>query len=222
MLGHDYIKYCVIPAKAGIQKKSIGKGYMIMFKNRYFLLLVLISISYIGCGSDESSDDQSNIPDNSKVDLVGIWNLISYGGNTLPFVTGEVGTKKAIYSSQKMTFNDNGTFITEMVATIQDYEDKPVITTLKGTYSIIDKDTISTQLTDIIFTMPDEIKEFYKSVGIDIDKEASGDQITKESYEPKISTFDLSGDILTMFGSVKDETGKENLEKYIYRKAKNQ
>jgi hypothetical protein len=142
---------------------------MIMFKTNFLLFVLVISICYIGCGNDELNDNQPDIPVNSEVDLVGTWNLISYGSNTLPFVAGEIGTKK-VYMSQKMTFNENGTFANELITTIQDYEDRPMINTLKGTYSVINKDTISTQLTEIIFTIPDEIKEFYRSIGIDIDK----------------------------------------------------
>jgi len=194
-----------------------------MLKIVYFLLLALvILIFYTGCGNDESSDDQPSISANSEVNLIGTWNLISYKGNTLPFIAYEIGTKKVNFTSEKMIFNDNGTFTNEQTTAIQDYEDKPMVTTFKGTYTIVNKDTLTTQLTEIIYTIPDEIKEFYKSVGIDIDKETGEGQIDKESYEPNITTFDLSDDILTVFVPVKDGTGKENLETYIYKKVKNQ
>jgi len=188
----------------------------------FLLFAFALSAIFIGCGNDESDDNQSGISPNSEISLVGMWNLVSYMGNPLPFVNGQIGTKKTSYTLQKYIFNDDGMFINEMFGTIQDYEDTPIITTMKGTYTIIDDDTLITQLTEIAFFYPDEIKEFYKSMGIDIDKGMSQDEITKDSYEPKTNTFELYDDTLTILGIVVNEIGKETLEEFVYKREKSQ
>jgi len=189
-----------------------------------YLLLSAFALSaiFIGCGNDESDDNQSDTSPNSEISLVGTWNLVSYMGSSLPFVNGQIGTKNTSYTSQKYILNNDGTFVNEITGTIQDYEDTPIITTMKGTYIVVNADTIITQLSEVTFLYPDEIKEFYKSMGIDIDKEMSQDEITKDSYEPKTNTFELSNYTLTILGIAIDETGKENLEEFVYKREKSQ